>query len=105
LLRTDQEKSIGEGRFLPHVEFAYNMVVHSTTHLCPFEVVYGFKPITPLDLLPLPLHERVNMETLKRADFVKKIHEKTREAIEKKGKNISAARNKSRKQVFFSPAI
>jgi hypothetical protein len=28
---------------------------------------------------------------------VKKIHEKTREAIEKKGKNTAAARNKSRK--------
>lgn len=23
-----------------------------------FEVMYGFKPITPLDLPPLPLHER-----------------------------------------------
>jgi hypothetical protein len=34
------------------VEFAYNRAVHSTTQLCPFEVVYGFKPITPLDMLP-----------------------------------------------------
>jgi hypothetical protein len=59
--------------------------------------VYGFKPITPLDLLPLPLHERVNMEASKRADFVKKIHEKTREAIEKKRTTTAAARNKSRK--------
>jgi hypothetical protein len=33
---------------LPHVEFAYNRAVHSTTQLCPFEVVYGFKPITPI---------------------------------------------------------
>jgi hypothetical protein len=88
---------------LPHVEFAYNRAVHTTTQLCPFEVVYGFKPITPLDLLPLPLHERVNMEASKRADYVKKIHEKTREAIEQKGKNIAAARNQSRKQVLFQP--
>jgi hypothetical protein len=67
------------------------------------EVVYGFKPITPLDLVPLPLHERVNMEASKRADFVCKIHEKTREAIEKKGKKTAAARNKSRKHVTFQP--
>jgi hypothetical protein len=40
---------------LSHVEFAYNRAVHSTTQLCPFEVVYGFKPIMPLDLLPLPI--------------------------------------------------
>jgi hypothetical protein len=32
---------------LPHVEFAYNRVVHSTTKFCPFEIVYGFKPLLP----------------------------------------------------------
>ena len=88
---------------MPHVEFAYNRAVHSTTQLCPFEVVYGFKPMTPLDLLPLPLHERVDMEASKRAEYVKKLHEKTREAIEKKGKNIAATRNQSRKEVLFQP--
>jgi hypothetical protein len=63
---------------LPHVEFAYNRAVHSTTQLCPFEVVYGFKPITPLDMLPLPIQERVNMEASKRVDFVRKIQKKTK---------------------------
>ncbi|XP_048227283.1 uncharacterized protein LOC125369308, partial [Ricinus communis] len=40
---------------LPHVEFAYNRSVHGSTNCSPFEVVYGFNPLTPLDLLPLPL--------------------------------------------------
>ncbi|KAK1613813.1 hypothetical protein QYE76_019330 [Lolium multiflorum] len=71
--------------------------------LCPFEVVYGFKPITPLDLLPLPIHERVNMEASKRADFVRKIHVKTKELIEKKGKNNAARVNKKRKEMLFKP--
>ncbi|KAK1612935.1 hypothetical protein QYE76_036608 [Lolium multiflorum] len=88
---------------LPHVEFAYNRAVHSTTELCPFEVVYGFKPITPLDLLPLPIHERVNMEASKRANFVKKIHVKTKELIEKKGKSNAARMNKKRKEMLFKP--
>ena len=104
LLRTMIKKNLREWEeCLPHVEFAYNRAVHTTTQFCPFEVVYGFKPITPLDLLPLPLHERVNMEASKRADYVKKIHEKTREAIEKKGKNIADARNQTRKKVLFQP--
>ncbi|KAK1603495.1 hypothetical protein QYE76_008178 [Lolium multiflorum] len=68
-----------------------------------FEVVYGFKPITPLDLLPLPIHERVNMEASKRADFVRKIHEKTKELIEKKGKSNAARMNKKRKEMLFKP--
>jgi hypothetical protein len=88
---------------LPHVEFAYNRVVHTTTQLCPFEVVYGLKPITTLDLLPLPLHERVNMEATKRADYVRKIHVQTKESIEKKCKNTTVRVNKSRKEVLFQP--
>ena len=63
--------------------------------------MYGFKPITPLDLLPLPIQERVNMEASKRADYVKKIHEKTKEAIEKKGKNNAERVNKKHKEVLF----
>jgi hypothetical protein len=91
LLRVMIKKNLREWEeCLPHVEFAYNRAVHSTTQFCPFEVVYGFKPVTPLDLLPLPMHARVNMEASKRADYVKKIHAKTREAIEKRG-NIAAA--------------
>src|SRR3954467_13614300 len=73
------------------------------THLCPFEVVYGFKTLMQLDLLPLPLHERVDMEASRRVEYVKKIHEKTREAIENKGKNIATARNQARKEVLFKP--
>ena len=42
---------------LPHVEFAYNRAVHSTTKFCPFKIVYGFKPSAPIDLLPLPMQE------------------------------------------------
>jgi hypothetical protein len=88
---------------LPHVEFAYNRAVHSTTQLYSFEVVYGFKPIMPLDLLPLPIQERVNMEASKRADFVSKIHVNAKEAIEKKGKYTADHANKKQKEVLFQP--
>jgi transposase InsO family protein len=39
---------------LPHIEFAYNRFVHSTTKLSPFQIVYSFNPHAPIDLLPLP---------------------------------------------------
>ncbi|KAK1605351.1 hypothetical protein QYE76_029024 [Lolium multiflorum] len=46
---------------------------------------------------------RVNMEASKRADFVKKIHVKTKELIEKKGKSNAARMNKKRKEMLFKP--
>ncbi|RDY09018.1 hypothetical protein CR513_06694, partial [Mucuna pruriens] len=35
---------------LPYVEFAYNRIVHSTSSYSPFEIVYGFNPLIPLDI-------------------------------------------------------
>ena len=67
---------------LPHVEFAYNRSVHSATKFSPFEIVYGFNPLTPLDLSPLPLNERANLDGKKKADFVRQLHEKARANIE-----------------------
>jgi hypothetical protein len=40
--------------YLPHIEFAYNRSVHSTTKVSPFQIVYGFNPCASIDLLLLP---------------------------------------------------
>jgi hypothetical protein len=39
---------------LPHIEFAYNRSIHSTTKVSPFQVVYGFNLCAHIGLLPLP---------------------------------------------------
>ncbi|KAK1607878.1 hypothetical protein QYE76_031551 [Lolium multiflorum] len=67
---------------LPHAEFAYNRAKHSTTARSPFMVVYGFEPPTALDILPLPLHERTNMDFDERTTAMKKLHEETRATIQ-----------------------
>ena len=36
--------------YLPYIKFSYNIVVHRTTEISLFEVVYGFNPLTPLVL-------------------------------------------------------
>jgi hypothetical protein len=48
--------------YLPHIEFAYNRSIHSTTKLSPFMVIYGFNPRAPIDLIPLPSFEIVNLD-------------------------------------------
>ena len=63
--------------------YANNKVVHKTTNISSFEVVYGFDPLTPLDLLPLPNpHTFVHKEGVTKAKFVKKMHERIQEQIQ-----------------------
>ena len=53
------------------MEFIYNRVVHSTTGYSPFKLVYGFNPLSPLDLVHLPMQDRVNLDGKKKVEFVK----------------------------------
>ena len=59
---------------------------HSATKFSPFEIVYGFKPLTPMDLTPLPVSEHLNLDGKKKAEFVKQIHEKAKSNIEDRTK-------------------
>ena len=69
---------------LPFIEFAYNRSVHSTTNFSPFEIVFGFNPLTPLDLLPLQVNEMTSLDGQKKVKMVKKLHENVQQHIEKK---------------------
>ena len=88
---------------MPFIEFAYNRSVHSTTIFSPFEIVYGFDPLTPLDLLPLPVNEITSLDGQKKAEMVKKLHESVRQPIEKKNEQYATKANKGHQQVLFEP--
>ena len=88
---------------LPHIEFAYNRSLHSTTKMCPFEIVYGFLPRAPIDLLPLPSSEKVNFDAKQRAELILKMHELTKENIERMNAKYKLAGDKGRKHVVFAP--
>ncbi|KAF7834895.1 putative gag-pol polyprotein [Senna tora] len=55
------------------------LAVHSSTSFSPFEIVYGFNPLTPLDMLPLPSSEQTNLDGKKKAEFVQGLHAKVSE--------------------------
>ncbi|XP_027184032.1 uncharacterized protein LOC113782339 [Coffea eugenioides] len=88
---------------LPHVEFAYNRAIHSTTGFSPFECVYSFNPLTPLDLVPLPSNERAHLDSKQRAEFVKQLHEKVKANIERRTAQYVKQANKGRQKLILEP--
>jgi len=86
-------------KYLPHVEFVYNRGGHRTTKKSPFKVVYEFNPLTPLDLIPLPLDTSfIHKEGASRSEFVKKLHERVRNQI----KVYATKSNRRRKKLVLN---
>jgi hypothetical protein len=86
---------------LPHVEFAYNHAKHSATLFSPFEIVYGFNPQSPLDLISLPLEVKCSTDGKAKAEQVRRIHAKAKENIEKRTEQYQKHANKGRKELIF----
>ena len=68
-----------------------------------FQVVYGFNPRAPIDLLPLPTSERTHNDAKARADFILQMHQTTKANIEKMNEKYRIAGNKGRKEVSLEP--
>ncbi|KAI5649651.1 hypothetical protein M9H77_35656 [Catharanthus roseus] len=104
LLRAILKKNLRQWEeCLPHIEFAYNRAPHSTTSHSPFQVIYGFNPLTPFDLVPLSVDQALSKDASKEADFVKGIHAKVHEAIVNSNKNLVEKRNVGRRKVERFP--
>jgi hypothetical protein len=69
---------------LPIVEFAYNRSVNRAIKFSPFEIVYGFNPCVPIDLVHIPIDKRTSMDGIRKAELMKKLHEEVRLHIEER---------------------
>ncbi|RDY13933.1 hypothetical protein CR513_01072, partial [Mucuna pruriens] len=93
LLRCFVGKSLKSWKeWLPHLEFAFNRVVNTTTSHSPFELVYGFNPLSPMDLLPLPYATSM-------------FHEKSCGDMERKGEQYAKIANKVCRQHYQTPTL
>jgi translation initiation factor IF-1 len=84
---------------LPHIKFAYNRSVHSTMKVNLFQVVYGFNPCAPIDLLPLLPSKMACFDASQWSEFILKMHETTKLDIEKMNEKYRIAASKGRKEV------
>jgi len=87
------------------VEFAHNRSVHEATKFSPFEVMYGFNPCVPIDLVPIPIDERTSMNGVKKAEMMKNLYEQVRSHIEEKMAKYVKHANKGRKMVSWRQEI
>jgi len=88
--------------YLSHIEFSYNRVVHKTTQLSPFEVVYGFNPLTPKDLIPLSNpKDFIHKEGASRVEFVRKLHEKVKSQLQQQSERYARKNNKGEREIIF----
>jgi hypothetical protein len=88
---------------LPHIEFAYNISIHSMMKVSPFQVVYDFNPCAPIDLLPLPPSEMTCFDASHWSEFILKMHETTKLNIGKMNEKYRIAASKGLKEVKLEP--
>jgi hypothetical protein len=86
---------------LPHIEFAYNRSLHSTTKMSPFQILYGLVPCAPIDLLPLPSSVQNNFDATQYAELILKLHATTKDNIERMNVKYKVVGDRGRKDVVF----
>jgi hypothetical protein len=60
-------------------------------------------PHAPIDLMPLPSFEKLNFDAKQRVELMLKMHETTKENIERMNVKYKISGDKSRKQLDFEP--
>jgi hypothetical protein len=88
---------------LLQVEFVYNRAAHSITKFSLFQLVYGFNPCAPINLIPLPPSAFVNLDDSQRADFIQKLHETTKQNNEKMNEKYRIIGSKGWKEIKLEP--
>ena len=67
---------------LPVAQLAYNSSVNRSIGASPFEVVHGYTPRKPLDLLPMSPHVRISESAKAFARHIHDLHNEIRKKIQ-----------------------
>jgi len=86
---------------LTQVEFAYNNSTNQATGKYPFEVAYGTRPHSPLDLTPSSDKHQFSTDAKSRAKEIKKLHEQVRQRIIKQNSRYKTNRDKHKRHQIF----
>ena len=101
-MRVDQEEHQGVGGLSTHHRVRLQPSKTFNTSSSPSVVVYGFNPLSPLDILPLPVQERTNLNASARASYIKKMHVDTRHTIERRVQRLATKLNVNKHPMIFN---
>ncbi|KAL6328237.1 hypothetical protein AAG906_034380 [Vitis piasezkii] len=87
---------------LPYAEFAFNNSINRTIGCTPFEVVYGFRPNTPLDVNSLSLPPRPSEVALDFSSYMRDVHEECKRRLTIHTNSYAASANSKRKDRQFN---
>ncbi|GKV14200.1 hypothetical protein SLEP1_g25103 [Rubroshorea leprosula] len=90
---------------LAQAEFAYNNSSNQVTGKCPFEVVYGVRPLSPLNLAPLPTSRQFSADAKQQAKEIKKLHEEVREKLQRQTIKYKAHHDKHERRLCIKKEI
>jgi hypothetical protein len=84
---------------LPHVEFAYNHATHSSTKMCPFQIVYVYIPRAPIDLFSFDTEDAPHLDVV--VEQMVNLHEQTHQNIAAANAKYQVGGSKGKKYVTF----
>jgi len=71
--------------------------------MSPFKVVYGFDPLSSLDLVPRAMNEKSSVEARKRVEEIQKLHELVTKKIEKANASYRNQANRYKRRGKVQP--
>lgn len=87
---------------LPTAQIAYNSFVNQSLGMSPFEVVRGYKPMKPLDLILMTPHASVSMSTEAFAQHLHELHIEINKQLEASNASYKLRADLHRRHVEFN---
>jgi transposase InsO family protein len=86
---------------LPRVEFAYNHATHSSTKMCPFQIVYGYIPRALIDLFKSDTKDAPHLDAVAHVEQMVNLHEQSHQNIAAANAKYQVAGSKGKKTCYF----
>ena len=93
------EHGVSQDFILPHVKFAYNNYINRSS--TPFKFVYGLQPRTLIDVIPLPLPQKLSKSRVDFAAFMTSLHDNVRSKMTKQTTKYVAHTNLHKRDMQF----